>query len=252
MKARSNGELIDANKAFYDPLWQDARLITPERFNTWPLIQPLASQAERRLEIGPGLRPRLPIPGTCFVDISAPALAALATAGGETCSASISHLPYPDNSFDLVCALDIVEHVDDDLGALGEISRVAKAGATILLSVPLHPAYWTAFDDFVGHRRRYEPEHLASLLRDHGFELEQSAAFGMKPKSNRLTQLGMWFLINQRKRALWWYNRVFMPLGLRFQKPLQLQSGMIPTEGVDDVFLVCKKNAIVPIKKSGP
>ena|SRR5690554_1264149 len=243
MKARSDSELIEANKAFYDPLWRDAKLISPDRFNTWPFIQPLAEKAQRRLEIGPGLRPRLPIVDTCFVDISDAALRVLSAAGGKTCSASISQLPYPDNSFDLVCALDIVEHVDDDVGALSEISRVAKPGANILLSVPLHPDYWTAFDDFVGHRRRYEPEHLAQLLEEHQFDLLHSATFGMKPKSNRLTQLGMWFLVNQRKRALWWYNRVFMPLGLRSQKPLNLQPGMVPTEGVDDVFLVCQKRA---------
>ncbi|HEY7883534.1 MAG TPA: class I SAM-dependent methyltransferase, partial [Cellvibrionaceae bacterium] len=236
-------QLLEANIAFYDPLWAEARLIGPERFNTWPLVEEIARNAPSRLEIGPGLRPRLPIAGTHFVDISAPALATLNQAGGNTCSASISQLPYPDGHFDLICALDIVEHVDDDLGALGEISRVAKTGATILLSVPLHPEYWTAFDDFVGHRRRYEPKRLAELLQAHGFALEQSAVFGMKPKSSKLTDLGMWFLIHRRERALWWYNRVFMPMGLRFQKPLNPQAGMVPTEGVDDVFLVCRKLA---------
>lgn len=241
MKARNNRELLEANKAFYDPLWAEARLIGPERFNTWPLVEKIVQTAHSRLEVGPGLRPRLPVAGTHFVDISAPALTALSQAGGNTCSASISQLPYPDNHFDLICALDIVEHVDDDLGALSEISRVAKTGATILLSVPLHPEYWTAFDDFVGHRRRYEPGRLAELLEAHNFKLEQSAVFGMKPKSSKLTELGMWFLIHRRERALWWYNRVFMPLGLRFQKPLQLCSGMVPTRGVDDVFLVCRK-----------
>ena len=40
---------------------------------------------------------------------------------------------------------------------------------------------------------------------------------------------------------MWWYNHVFMPLGVRFQKKLSLVPGMIDTEGVDEVLLVCRK-----------
>jgi hypothetical protein len=42
---------------------------------------------------------------------------------------------------------------------------------------------------------------------------------------------------------MWWYNRAFMQLGLRFQKPLQFTPGMIATEGVEEVLLVCRKEA---------
>jgi hypothetical protein len=51
----------------------------------------------------------------------------------------------------------------------------------------------------------------------------------------------MWWLLNERERAIWWYNHVIMPLGLLFQKRLKLQSGMIATEGVDEVLLICRK-----------
>lgn len=241
LKERSNKELLDANRSFYDPLWSDTRLIGPERFNTWPLVREVSRKAPRRIEIGPGLRPRLPIAGTQFVDISPAALDRLSEAGGEVSVASISELPFGHDSFDLVCALDIVEHVDDDVGAMAEISRVAAPGAVVLLSVPLHPEYWTPFDDFVGHRRRYTPERLAELLGENGLSVEQTAIFGMKPKSSRLVNLGMWFLEKRRKRSLWWYNNVFMPLGLRYQKPLELVPGMMPTDGVGEVFLVCRR-----------
>lgn len=243
MTTESESELREVNQAFYDSLWSGARLIGPERFNTWPLVQSLAGEAPRRLEVGAGLRPRLPIEGTHFADISGPALDRLAQAGGRTCMTSIDDLPYPDGGFDLVCALDIIEHVENDRGALAEITRVAADGATVLLSTPLHPEYWTPFDEFVGHYRRYEPERLAALLDEFGLEVTQSAIFGMKPKSSRLVDVGMWFLVHRRKRALWWYNHVFMPLGLRFQKPLGLSDGMVATEGVDEVFLVCRKKA---------
>jgi len=72
----------------------------------------------------------------------------------------VTALPFAAASFDLVCALDIIEHVDDENGALAEISRVTKPGGTLLVSTPLHPSRWTPFDDFVGHKRRYEPPTL--------------------------------------------------------------------------------------------
>lgn len=240
-RPRSDPELLAANRSFYDPLWRDARLVGPERFNTWPLVQSLVAQSTRRLEVAPGLRPRLPIAGTQFVDISEPALARLRERGGDAVLGNITALPFRDQAFDLVCALDIVEHVDDDDSALAELSRVAAPGAAFLLSVPLHPAQWTAFDDFVGHRRRYEPPQLRSKLVGHGFAVEQSAVYGMQPKSSRLLDLGMWHLVHNRERAMWWYNHVFMPLGVRFQKKLVLVPGMIDDAEVAEIILVCRK-----------
>ena len=238
---RSDLELHEINRQFYDPLWSDARLVSPERFNTWPLVSSLISQSQMRLEIAPGLRPRLPIEGTHFVDISSPAVAKLQANGANAMQGLVSELPFKDGTFGLVCAFDIVEHVDDDDSALSELSRVAAPGATLLLSVPLHPSQWTAFDDFVGHRRRYEPEVLIAKLAKYDFEVKQSAIYGMQPKSSRLVDIGMWFLTHRRTRALWWYNNVFMPLGIRFQKKLDLVTGMIDSEGVDEVLLVCQK-----------
>lgn len=241
-RSRSATELLDANRRYYDSLWAGARLVDPQRFNTWPLVQSLVMDCERRLEVAPGLRPRLPLEDTQFVDISGPALAKLYQRGASVVLSQVTSLPFATGAFDLVCALDIVEHVDDEDGALSEISRVAKPGAVMLLSVPLHPERWTAFDDFVGHRRRYEPERLAKKLTEHRLTVERSAIFGMQPRSSRLLDMGMWWLTHQRERALWWYNRAFMPLGLRFQKPLEFVAGMIGTDGVDEVLLVCRKD----------
>ncbi len=241
LPARTDSELLDINRHFYNALWADAQLIEPERFNTWPLVRSLLAPGQRRLEVAPGLRPRLPIEGTQFVDISPPALAKLRARGGTGAIGSITALPYGGAAFDLICAFDVIEHVDDDERALAELARVAAPGAAIFTSVPLHSAQWTSFDDFVGHRRRYEPiEFLAKLAR-HGFVVERSAAFGMKPKSSRLVDFGMWFLIHRRKRAMWLYNRVMMPLGMRLQKPLRLTEGLIDTAEVGEVLLVCRR-----------
>jgi len=239
-ESRSDAELIEANRSFYESLWAEARLIEPERFNTWPLVDDLAATAPRRLEVAPGLRPRLPLDGTCFVDLSHAALRRLHQRGAVAVHGMIGALPCADDSFDLVCALDILEHVDDDAGALAELARVAAPGASVLLSVPLHPEAWTAFDDFVGHCRRYEPESIIKLLAEHGFSIEDSAVYGMQPKSSRLLDVGQWFLTHQRERAMWLYNRVLMPLGLHFQKPLNWRPGMGDTTGVDEVLLRCR------------
>jgi SAM-dependent methyltransferase len=240
-RALSAQELLAVNRLYYDSLWSGAQLVEPGRFNTWPLIQTLLPRGGRCLEVAPGLRPRLPLEGTQFVDVSGPALAKLARRGASVVGALITSLPFADAAFDLVCALDIVEHVDDDTAALEELSRVARPGAAVLLSVPLHPEMWNAFDDFVGHRRRYRPELLTEILGRHGLTIERSAVYGMQPRSSRLLDAGMWFLIHQRERALWWYNRVFMPMGLKFQKRLEFGTGLIATRAVDEILMICRK-----------
>ena len=115
---------VEANRRFYDALWSASYVVQPQRFNTWPLLSTLAASAPARLEIGPGLRPRLPIAGTSFVDISRPALSRLTACGGLAMLGEITALPYPDRSFNLVCAFDIVEHVEDDQQVFRELSRV--------------------------------------------------------------------------------------------------------------------------------
>ena len=76
-------ELQDANRHYYDSLWSGARLVEPRLFNTWPLVQSLLSCSSARLEVAPGLRPRLPLEDTQFVDISGPALGKLRARGAS-------------------------------------------------------------------------------------------------------------------------------------------------------------------------
>ena len=239
---RSDADLLRTNRHFYEALWSDARLIGPERFNTWPLFG-----SAGRDGTGAGSRSRPGCARACRWATPAsstsatPHCAGCAQHGASATHAMIGALPFPDGHFDLVCALDILEHVVDDVGALAELARVASPEATLLLSVPLDPDAWTAFDDFVGHYRRYEPAQIDAMLAAHGWRIERSAIYGMKPESSRLLDLGQWFLTHQRERAMWWYNRVFMPLGLRFQKPLQWRDGLGDTRGVDELLLVCRR-----------
>jgi len=241
-RGRTCSDIAVRNQGFYDALWSASSVTLPQRFNTWPLLSALAASAPARLEIGPGLRPRLPIAGTSFVDISQPALSRLKAHSGLTMLGDVTALPFPDRSFDLVCAFDIVEHIEDDRQAFCELSRVAKDDAIVVLSVPLHPACWSAFDTLVGHVRRYEPDELLAILSTHSFSLERSAVFGMQPKSGWLLDFAVWGLTHKPVQAMRWYNGLFLPLGLLLQRPLVWSAGLTDVANVDEILLVCRRD----------
>ena len=232
---------VATNRRFYEGLWSATSIVSPDRFNTWPLLSQLAGRAARRLEVGPGLRPRLPIAGTHFLDVSGGALARLRQYGGLPAQSDVSALPYRDATFDLVCAFDIVEHVEDDRQILRELRRVSRPGAAIVFSVPLDPSRWSAFDDLVGHVHRYQATELQDLIQAHDLVLERSAIFGMEPRSRLLLQLAAWGMRHHPEQAMRWYNTVIMPLGLRLQRPLALAPGMIDVTGVGEILLVCRR-----------
>jgi SAM-dependent methyltransferase len=75
-----------------------------------------------------------------------------------------SRIPFADGAFDVVTALDVLEHVDDE-AALEEIVRVLRPGGTIIVSVPAMPWLWSYRDVDAGHRRRYARGGLLQLFR---------------------------------------------------------------------------------------
>ncbi len=239
----ATSQTVAANRRFYDALWSTSEVIAPQRFNTWPLLSAFAAGTSARLEIGPGLHPRLPIAGTRFVDISRPALSRLNAQGGLAAVGDIAALPFDDRTFDLICAFDIVEHVADDRHVFHELARIARDDARVIVSVPLHPARWSAFDDLVGHVRRYDPDDILTILDAHAFVLEQSAVFGMQPRSQRLTDFAVWGLTERRVKAMRWYNRFLLPLGLLLQRRLAWVPGLPDVAKVDEILLVCRRRA---------
>lgn len=239
---RDDPTLLAVNRAFYDPLWSRSRLMRAERFNTWPLVRSLLRPEQARLEVAPGLRPRLPLEETRFIDASTPAVATLREHGAAADLGLVSELPFADGAFEIVAAFDIVEHVDDDEAALAELARVAAPGATVLLSAPLHPSLWTSFDLLVGHKRRYEPGELLAKLARHGLHVRRSAVYGMQPRSSRLLDFAVWSLTHRRERAIWWYSQM-LPIAALFQKRLDLVDGMLDARDVDEVLLECRRAA---------
>jgi SAM-dependent methyltransferase len=243
MTAPAEPDILARNRAFYDDLWQGARLVRPQRFNSWAVVRSLLPSATACLEIAPGLRPRLPIAGSFFVDISAPAVARLRDAGGAAVMADAAAIPFADAQFDLLCAFDVIEHVRDDAAMFAELARLTRPNGALLLSVPLHPDRWTEFDEMVGHCRRYEPELLVERLTRHGFTIEYSARFGSRPKSSRLAVFGLTMITRYSRRAFWCYNHLMMPLALAFQKSLRLTEGFADAGNLDEALLICRKAA---------
>ena len=233
--------LVEKNSAFYNALWSQTYLTRPERFNTWPLISAMLPAAPRRLEIGPGLRPRLPIAGTHFLDISPPVIQRLNARGGIAHHGEITQLPFESGVFDLVTAFDVIEHVENDERVFTELTRVMKPGGWLIFSVPLHPGRWTAFDEYVGHARRYAPVVLRELLGRHGLQIEQSGVFGMQSNNPRLLDFAVQGLTKHHKMAVRCYNWLFFPLGMLLQRRLKIADGLIDLTTVDEVLLVCRR-----------
>lgn len=87
----------------------------------------------------------------------------------EVSQGDVQALPFEDARFGLVCATDVLEHVDDDAAALAEMRRVAAPGAALLLTVPAYRWLWSAEDERLEHRRRYTLAGLRGLAAANGW-----------------------------------------------------------------------------------
>lgn len=84
---------------------------------------------------------------------------------GDVCA-----IPFPDESFDLILATDIIEHVDDDQKALQELQRILKKSGHIVITVPVFPSLWGLQDEVAHHKRRYHRHDLFEKLGKSGFD----------------------------------------------------------------------------------
>jgi SAM-dependent methyltransferase len=136
-------------------------------------------RAPRILDVGCGTGANLEMLAqfgeTEGVDVSEDALAFCRARGlTKVTLGAAEHLPYADGSFDLVTALDVVEHLDDDAGGLREMRRVLHPDGRALLFVPAFMWLWGVQDDVSHHRRRYTLPQLKARVREAGFEVERA------------------------------------------------------------------------------
>lgn len=82
------------------------------------------------------------------------------------------------NSFDLLLSFEVIEHLEDDVGAIRDWRAYARPGGTLILSTPAHPSRWNAADEWAGHVRRYKRDGLIQTVEAAGFKVERIECYG--------------------------------------------------------------------------
>lgn len=82
-------------------------------------------------------------------------------------------VPYQEDFFDLITALDVIEHIDDDVGSISAIRDLLVPGGKCIFTVPAYMFLWSAHDDMNQHKRRYTLPELNEKLVKAGFSVEK-------------------------------------------------------------------------------
>ena len=127
---------------------------------------------------------------------------------------------FPAGEFDTVICLNVVEHVDDDAGALRNLRTVLRDGGRAIVLVPQGQWNFGTLDEVLGHKRRYDQAGLRGLAEGCGFEVHALLEF------NRVGTIA-WFLNGKilRRRTF----GLFQVLLLNALTPLlRLLDGVLP------------------------
>ena len=175
------------------------RLARAGRFNGWmaDVIRPFLGS--RLLEIGSGtgnLTRRL-VPRDVYVasDVNPLYVKTLENLTSDrpylaarfTDVTDLASYPQLAGGFDSVVCLNVIEHIDDDVGALRNIRAVLAQGGRAIVLVPSGPWNFGSLDEVLGHKRRYTEATLRRAAEEAGFEVRQVLRF------NRVSSLP-WFL----------------------------------------------------------
>jgi len=86
-------------------------------------------------------------------------------------------IPVPDGWADAACLLDVIEHLDDDVGAVRAAARATRPGGLVMVTVPAYAWLWSGHDVLLGHRRRYTARQLRGVLAAAGVRVEHVGYF---------------------------------------------------------------------------
>ncbi|HUB36262.1 MAG TPA: class I SAM-dependent methyltransferase [Solirubrobacteraceae bacterium] len=96
---------------------------------------------------------------------------------GEVVEGSLLEMPFESGSFDFGASLDVIEHLQDDVGALRELRRVIAPGGGLLITVPAYGWLWSGHDEINHHHRRYTRRSLAAAAAAAGWESVRTTYF---------------------------------------------------------------------------
>ncbi|MBW6442123.1 class I SAM-dependent methyltransferase [Patescibacteria group bacterium] len=179
------------NKNLYDKIWKKTKVRKSSDYPEWVLLEEWVNGKDNMLEIGPGTRPRLPIEKGTFIDVSETAMGKLNKIR-EGCAivSDLEPLPFVEGSYELICAFDVIEHVENDQTLIEEISRVLSKEGLFVFSVPMHQKYFDRFDKHCGHFRRYEPSEIEEKLKKANLKIVGVSRHGLRPKNRLLNYVG--------------------------------------------------------------
>ena len=73
---------------------------------------------------------------------------------------------------DLVLLMDVLEHVEDDVGLLKEYMEKVSSGTLFLITVPAFSFLWSSHDIFLEHKRRYRLKQLEQVVKKSGLKVK--------------------------------------------------------------------------------
>jgi putative flippase GtrA/SAM-dependent methyltransferase len=90
----------------------------------------------------------------------------------------LTQSPFPTGQLDIIVALNVLEHIDQDEVAMQHCFRMLKPGGAFVVEVPAGPKLFDSYDEELMHFRRYDRDELTSKLKRAGFEIEYASHIG--------------------------------------------------------------------------
>ena len=171
--------------------------------------------------------------GTVSAIEVSPASVALARerCAGEVVEGSVLEMPFADASFDLAASLDVIEHLEDDVGALRELRRVVAPGGALLATVPAYQWLWSGHDEINHHYRRYTRRSLARAGTSAGWHEVRTTYFNslLLPIAILLRVLERFSRRPTESSLDLWVPPE--PLNWMLERPMLLEAGLIGRGG---------------------
>lgn len=166
------------------------------------------------------------------VELSGPSVdVARARGAGKVIAGSVLDMPFDSDSFDLSVCLDVIEHLEDDVGALRELRRVLAPGGSLLVTVPAYQWLWSGHDEVNHHHRRYTRRSLQRVAEQAGWEQVRTTYFNslLLPLAILLRVLERFSRKTTESSLDLWVPP--QPLNWLLERPLALEAALIGRGG---------------------